>query len=297
RLVPRIDGSGVLPAVEVLVNNDRIKDMIAKPDRIHEIPTAIEESFESFGMRTFDQSLMDLLSRGLISYDTAIANASRPGLFDLRASGISSMGGEKKWGQFEKAGEVALKEEAARREKSLRTEKTKTTTRTRGTGSWFSSAKSAADDATTASSATGGSLRLPPPSRSSSARIVEREYRPGSPAGSAREETVAFDIETASGLRPTRSGRRRSSSSRSRAYVPDDNRDLNVWLLSSLFGIFTGFFIWWATNRPPQTEPALRGEPARTYSSSRAKSAFNSKSKLKSRKPASLKRAKPARDE
>ncbi len=112
RLVPRSDKKGVIPAVEVMINNDRIKEMISKPDRIHEINAVLEESFESFGMQTFDQGLMELLSQGAISYDTAISNASRPGLFDLRASGVQSMGGEKKWSKFERKSERSTKEEA-----------------------------------------------------------------------------------------------------------------------------------------------------------------------------------------
>jgi twitching motility protein PilT len=40
-------------------------------------------------MQTFDQSIYDLLQKGLISYDTALENASNPDDFKLRVQGIS----------------------------------------------------------------------------------------------------------------------------------------------------------------------------------------------------------------
>jgi twitching motility protein PilT len=41
-------------------------------------------------MQTFDQSLYDLYTKGLISYETALENASNPDDFKLRVQGISS---------------------------------------------------------------------------------------------------------------------------------------------------------------------------------------------------------------
>jgi twitching motility protein PilT len=41
-----------------------------------------------YGMQTFDQALMDLYRRELISFDWAMYYASNPGEFALRASGV-----------------------------------------------------------------------------------------------------------------------------------------------------------------------------------------------------------------
>jgi twitching motility protein PilT len=72
RLLPRVDG-GRVAAVEVMVNNARIADLIreARPDEIHD---AIEEG-EFFQMQTFSQALIDLVVRGEVDRETA-ANAS-----------------------------------------------------------------------------------------------------------------------------------------------------------------------------------------------------------------------------
>jgi twitching motility protein PilT len=72
RLLPRI-GGGRVAAVEVMVNNARIGDLIreARPDEIHD---AIEEG-EFFHMQTFSQALIELVVRGEVDRDIA-ANAS-----------------------------------------------------------------------------------------------------------------------------------------------------------------------------------------------------------------------------
>jgi twitching motility protein PilT len=72
RLIPRVDG-GRVAAVEVMVNNARIADLIreARPDEIHD---AIEEG-EFFHMQTFSKALIDLVVRGEVDRETA-ANAS-----------------------------------------------------------------------------------------------------------------------------------------------------------------------------------------------------------------------------
>ncbi|MCA1830009.1 MAG: PilT/PilU family type 4a pilus ATPase [Actinobacteria bacterium] len=59
RLLQRADGRGRVPAVEVLVMNGRIYDMIMNPDQTHLIPSVLEEG-EYYGMQTFDQHLIRL---------------------------------------------------------------------------------------------------------------------------------------------------------------------------------------------------------------------------------------------
>ncbi len=87
RLVPTKTG-GRVAAVEVMVSTGRIKDMIADPQRTKEISDAIAEGHNNYGMQTFDQSLMALVSDGTISYEEAIKNSSNPDDFALKFSGV-----------------------------------------------------------------------------------------------------------------------------------------------------------------------------------------------------------------
>jgi len=72
RLVHGLDGRR-LPAVEVLLATPLERDLIRKGS-IDEVREAMERNTES-GMQSFDQSLLDLYQRGLISRAEAIANA------------------------------------------------------------------------------------------------------------------------------------------------------------------------------------------------------------------------------
>jgi Tfp pilus assembly pilus retraction ATPase PilT len=57
RLLPRADGKGRVPAVEVLISTSRMRECIADEKRAREIRDAAAES-RNYGMQTFDQSLM-----------------------------------------------------------------------------------------------------------------------------------------------------------------------------------------------------------------------------------------------
>lgn len=104
RLMPKADGVGRVPAVEVLVATARIKEYIEDKDRTKQIADAISEGYVQYGMQTFDQSLMSLLSQNLISYEEALNQASNPDDFALKYSGISSTS-DKTWDDFAAKGE------------------------------------------------------------------------------------------------------------------------------------------------------------------------------------------------
>ncbi len=106
RLVPRADGKGRVPAIEVLLATGRVRELIEDKDRTKEIPDAIAQGNVSYGMQTFDQSLMWLLKSSLISYEEALRQASNPDDFALRVSGVSSTS-DARWDAFEKGGEPA----------------------------------------------------------------------------------------------------------------------------------------------------------------------------------------------
>lgn len=91
RLIPRADGQGRVPAAEILINTATVAERIRSGVEMHEIAEIIAEGRTQYGMQTFDQSLMDLHHRGLISYDWAMHYASNPSEFALRISGVESV--------------------------------------------------------------------------------------------------------------------------------------------------------------------------------------------------------------
>ena len=90
RLVRKADGIGRAPAVEVLVATEFIRDCIINPDKTRLIHDAISAGVSQYGMQTFDQSLYDLYTQGLITLEEALANSSNPDEFKLRIAGISN---------------------------------------------------------------------------------------------------------------------------------------------------------------------------------------------------------------
>ena len=100
RLVSRADGKGRVPAVEVLRMTAHVRELIEDPARTRELPDAIAQGHDTYGMQTFDQSLMQLVQRRIISIEEATRQASNPADFALRVSGIDSAS-DKKWDAFE----------------------------------------------------------------------------------------------------------------------------------------------------------------------------------------------------
>jgi twitching motility protein PilT len=89
RLVPRADGKGRVPAVEVLINTAAVADNIRDTEKALAIPDLIAEGGVTYGMQSFDQSLMRWYQDGVITYDDAVFHATRPSEFALRVSGVS----------------------------------------------------------------------------------------------------------------------------------------------------------------------------------------------------------------
>ncbi len=90
RLVPRADGRGRVPAVEVLVSTAYIRDCIENKEKTKLIRDAIAQGTSQYGMQTFDQSLYNLYRQELISYEEALRQATNPDEFKLRVAGIQS---------------------------------------------------------------------------------------------------------------------------------------------------------------------------------------------------------------
>ncbi len=88
RLVPRADGTGRVPAVEVLVATSYIRECIENKERTKYIREQIALGTSQYGMQTFDQSLYQLYKSGLITLDEALRRSTNPDEFKLKVQGV-----------------------------------------------------------------------------------------------------------------------------------------------------------------------------------------------------------------
>jgi len=77
QLLPRKDGTGRVLALEVMIPNPAIRNLI-REDKIHQIYSIMQTGQSKFGMQTMNQSLYDLFTRGLITKDEAIGRSTVP---------------------------------------------------------------------------------------------------------------------------------------------------------------------------------------------------------------------------
>jgi twitching motility protein PilT len=90
RLIKRSDIAGRLPAIEVMVVTEYIRNCIMESEKTRLIRAAIASGTSQYGMQTFDQSLYEHYKAGRITYEEALAYASNPDEFKLRLQGIYS---------------------------------------------------------------------------------------------------------------------------------------------------------------------------------------------------------------
>ncbi len=90
RLLPRADGLGRVPAVEVMISTGFIRDCIIDKDRTSQIHGAIAAGTSQYGMQTFDQSIFSLYQQGFVSLEEALRWASNVDEFKLKVQGIST---------------------------------------------------------------------------------------------------------------------------------------------------------------------------------------------------------------
>ncbi|MGH2828509.1 MAG: type IV pilus twitching motility protein PilT [Actinomycetota bacterium] len=91
RLLPR-KGGGRVAAIEVMVMNGRIRDLILSADKTHMMHEIIAES-GFYGMQTFDQALLGLYRQGLVTLEDAKNAATNSHDFQiaLRAEGLQEI--------------------------------------------------------------------------------------------------------------------------------------------------------------------------------------------------------------
>jgi twitching motility protein PilT len=92
RLVPKIDGQGRVPAVEVMLATQTIRECVIDADKTRRIHDVIQAGTSQYGMQTFDQSLAQLCRDKLITYEEALRWSSNPDDFALKMKGVQSTG-------------------------------------------------------------------------------------------------------------------------------------------------------------------------------------------------------------
>ena len=90
RLIPRADKKGRVPAAEVLVNTEAVRDQIRDMSKSLNIPDLIKEGAVPYGMQTFDQSIMNWYKKDVVSYENAVFYATSPSEFALRVQGVAA---------------------------------------------------------------------------------------------------------------------------------------------------------------------------------------------------------------
>ncbi|MCJ7643744.1 MAG: PilT/PilU family type 4a pilus ATPase, partial [Candidatus Aminicenantes bacterium] len=90
RLIPRMDGQGRVPAVEVMISTPYIAECISDREKTGLIKDAVAAGVSQYGMQTFDQSIYQLYRDGYISFEQGMKYSSNPDNFKLRVMGIQS---------------------------------------------------------------------------------------------------------------------------------------------------------------------------------------------------------------
>ncbi|MGB8951085.1 MAG: type IV pilus twitching motility protein PilT [Candidatus Aminicenantales bacterium] len=90
RLIPRKDGKGRVPAVEVMISTPYIQECIQDREKTFLIRDAIATGVSQYGMQTFDQSVYQLYSNGYISLEQGMRYSTSPDNFRLRVQGVQS---------------------------------------------------------------------------------------------------------------------------------------------------------------------------------------------------------------
>jgi twitching motility protein PilT len=90
RLIPKADGTGRVPAVEILIATEMVKSCIENQDKTKLISDVIADGTSQYGMQTFDQSLLYLYKKELITYEDALSRATKPNDFALMVKGVQS---------------------------------------------------------------------------------------------------------------------------------------------------------------------------------------------------------------
>jgi twitching motility protein PilT len=84
RLLPRLNRAGRIAAVEIMVVTAAIREAMLSPEGSGQIYELIEDGRQQYGSQSFDQHLMELVSREIVAFDVAKAAANNPSDFELK---------------------------------------------------------------------------------------------------------------------------------------------------------------------------------------------------------------------
>lgn len=96
RLLPKKDGTGRVPATEIMINNAAIAEYILDQDKAHLIMPAISEGYTQYGSQSFDQSLLQLYKDDLVTLQIAKQSATNPDDFELKVKGVEGTS-DRRW--------------------------------------------------------------------------------------------------------------------------------------------------------------------------------------------------------
>lgn len=95
-LIPKANGGGRALALEVMVPNPAIRNLI-REDKVHQIYSQMQVGQDKFGMQTMNQCLMNLLSKRIITVDDALGRSSEPDeLKQMLAPGAALQGQQRR---------------------------------------------------------------------------------------------------------------------------------------------------------------------------------------------------------
>jgi twitching motility protein PilT len=91
-LIPRAGAKGRVLAMEVMVPNPAIRNLI-REDKVHQLYSQMQVGQDKFGMQTMNQCLMGLLQKRIITMEDALGRSSEPEeLRQMLSSGSANLG-------------------------------------------------------------------------------------------------------------------------------------------------------------------------------------------------------------
>ncbi len=105
RLIPRSDGEGRVPAVEVMITTQTVAEAISDSDKTRNLHDIIAAGKSQYGMQTFDQSIYEHFQNGIITYEEALKWTSNPEDFSLKVKGVENTNESWEFSQSDEPGE------------------------------------------------------------------------------------------------------------------------------------------------------------------------------------------------
>jgi len=91
RLIPKIEGPGRVPAVEVMFNTESVRERLVDTEKMSTLFEQISEG-SFYGMQTFDQAITELYEAGEVSFSDALLFVTSPRDFKLATGVMTSPG-------------------------------------------------------------------------------------------------------------------------------------------------------------------------------------------------------------